>query len=63
MLSEQDFQKISLKLSDDTDNEYKEALRKHVITEENFKFYLIQERKRIGWGLEMDLVLNDILRL
>ena len=32
LLSEQDFQKISLKLSDDTDNEYKEALRKHVIT-------------------------------
>lgn len=63
LLSEQEFQKISLKLSDDTDNEYKEALRKHVITQWSFKFYLIQERKRIWWGLEMVLALNDILRL
>lgn len=31
MLNEQDFSKISKKLTDDTDDEYKEALRKHVI--------------------------------
>lgn len=31
LLSESDFQKINNKLIDDTDNEYKEALRKHVL--------------------------------
>jgi hypothetical protein len=30
LLSESDFQKATNKLLDDTDNEYKEALRKHV---------------------------------